>query len=616
MNPVEMNVEGVATLVKSKLNKVAGGYSNDEEGVDIDQEDVLTLKLDDSELIALAKKWAAKYGPYEYKIKLRQQENKKYYEGRQREGTSIASDGRPIAANLIFEAVETFLAAALARNPDPVVYGDNSEPTNTIAGAVKTMLQFHADVLCFRQKLQLLVRKWCVDFLGVLKFGWDAKTNDISVEIRDVKDFIFDPDGYVDTSGHFVGYLGERITVSAKKLVDMFPKHKAYITLMVDGKMGTDATYTEWWNDDYTFCTFEGKVLDKSKNPNFNYNTTKLTPDMNEDMIEMDVIGHNHFAFPQSPYVFLSVFSFGKQPHDETGLIEQNIPNQRRITRRTEQIDYNLQNQNNSTVFSEANFNQETAKQAARAKAQGNPILIPQGGPAQNAIIQLDMKGVDSSFFDELENSKNDLRSVFGTQGITAQQGDEDTTARGMILNQQYDNSRIGGGIGDKLETVAKASFNWLVQLYYVFYDEHHFASVMGQMKAVEFITLDSNAMSNSRLVVSVASDSMKPHDEITEMNQAMSLWSAKAIDIKTLLTRLNFPDPQETAAQAWLYQTNPQMYGMLNFPELTQQIQQLMAAQAPPPQPGAGVPVPGSPPPSTAGVPASPALSQVPLPK
>lgn len=602
------------------------------EGVDSELEDAFTLKLTDEELLELAQLWTNKYLPYEGKISKRQKAMETYYLGRQAEGSSEATNGQPISANLLFEAVETFLPAALAKNPEPVVWSDNSQQGNSVAGMVKTMLQFHADTLVLRRKLAQGVRNWTVDLLGVWKHGWDETVNDISLEVKDAKNFIFDPDGYIDAYGDYVGYLGERVKVTADKLIKLFPKHKAYITVKCNGKLGTDVTYTEWWNDDYCFYTFEDIVLDKNKNPNFNYPTK--VPDVNAlgqivvdeegNPVMTEQKGNNHFAIPKKPYTFLSVFSFGNHPHDETGLIEQNIPNQRRISRRTEQIDYNLTRQNNSDVFSENNFNQETAKQAAKAMALGHPVLVPAGGPIVDAIHKFNAQGIDSSFFNELENSKNDLRSIFGTQGITAQQQDEDQTARGMILNNQYDNSRIGGGIGDAIEQVAKNIFNYQVQLYKVFYDTPHFASIMGQMKATEYIELTSSDMT-AHLVVSVAPDSMKPHDEVTEMNQALSLWEAKALDIKTLLTKLNFPDPQNTAAQVWLYQTNTQLYGELNFPELTQKIQQLMMMQQPqpmgaPPQGGLGEgPVPeaqSEPSPPLSVPPAGSSLSEVPLPK
>lgn len=577
-DPVSLNVKGVQDLVGSKTNKVGTGVAGTQEG-EGEKIDEFTLKLDDEELIALAQEWTAKYGAYEGKIKPRQEANKTYYLGKQKMGSPNDVDDIPISSNLLFEAEETFLPAALAKNPEPVVYADNTEEGNKVSTDVKTMLQYHADVLVLRRKLALTVRHWSIYFIGILKHGWDEELNDIKTEVRNPKNFIFNPEASVDAYGDMDGYVGERITVSARKLITMFPKHSAYITIMVDGKLGTDCTYTEWWNDDYCFYTYKDKVLDKHKNPNFNYAKKEMQTDEFGLTSEVEVKGKNHFGKPKKPYTFLTVFTLGEQPHDITGLIEQNIPNQNRVSRRTMQIDHNLSRANNSDVFSANNFNEQTAKQAAGALAKGNPVIVPAGAPISEAIHRLQGQGVDASFFNELEQSKQDLRSIFGTEGISSQPQNEDTTARGMILNQQFDNSRIGGGIGDALAQVADNVFNYWVQLYYVFYTEEHYAAVMGKMKSVEYVTFSSQNL-DRRLVISVAPDSMRSKDEISQMNQAMELYQAGALDPKTLLTMLNIPNPEEAAEMAVLWKIDPQTYMMLNFPEVAQQVAQVQQAQ------------------------------------
>lgn len=616
LDPISLNISGVQQLVGSKLNKINSGASTQIEGKVGEEIDVFELKMSDDDLKILANAWTAKYRLYEGNLKPRQNANKTFYLGRQKEGGPNVV-GEPISSNLLFEAEETFLPAALSKNPEPVVWSDNTAEGTKLSNAVKTMLQYHADTLVLRRKLTLVTRHWSIYFIGIMKHGWDDVIKDIKSEVRDPRNFIFDPDGFVDCYGDYEGYLGERITVTADKLAILFPKHKDYITIIVDGKMGTSVTYTEWWTDDYCFYTFNEIVLDKSKNPHFNLDTTKSVKDLDGIDTDQTTKGKNHFARPKKPYTFLSVFSLGEQPHDITGLIEQNIPNQRRITRRTEQLDYNLSRANNSDIFSQTNFTEETAKQAATAMAKGNPILVPSGGPINEAVHRLAAPNIGGEFFKELEVSKTDLRSIFGTQGISSQQPNENTTARGMILNEQFDNTRIGGGIGDALEQVADNIFNWWVQLYYVYYDEEHDARILGQMKAVEYVTLQSSDFIG-RVVVSVSPDSMKPKDEVSEANQAISLFESEAIDPKTLLTVLNFPDPQNTAAQGALWKTNPQAYMALNFPELMQKLQavqqQGQQGGAPPQQGAPAQPTGGTPTPSLAATPASPALQQVPL--
>lgn len=587
LDPFAMNIRGVTDLVESDTNKTPSGVGDGPEGADGDRYGTLTLKMSDEELLKLRDEWEKRYAPYEAKIKAIQERNLESYLGKRKDGQWLVSEGEPIAANLQFEAEETFLSAALAKNPEPVVYADNTPEGEVIAKSVRTMLQFHADQLVFRRKLAFMVRQWSVYHLGVLKHGWNSRINDITIENRKIQNFIFDPNGYVDAYGDFIGYLGERINITAEKLIELHPEHKLYITEMVAGWLGTEVTYTEWWSadDTYTFTTFKEKVLDKHKNQFYKYPEQAIDPVTGQP--DVDLSGepvmnepHNHFAFPKKPYTFLSVFSLQEQPHDITGLVEQNIPNQNRIKRRTEQIDYNTSAANNSYAFSEDNFNQETAKQAAEARRKGNPILVPSGGPIDRAIYPLPGQDLPSSVFNELEISKNDLRQSWGIQGITSQQPDEDLTARGQILNQQNDTSRIGGGIGDAIEQVADSCFNWMVQLYSVFYDDQHFAAIMGNAKAIEYVTL-SNADLNRQLIVSVSPDSMRPRDEITEINMAQALFDKGAIGPKTLLKMLSFPNPDEAAADGVLYKLDPMAYMQLNFPEFAQQLQASQQQQA-----------------------------------
>lgn len=635
MDPFAQNIAGVADLIGSDTNKVSSGSGSPFEGPTGDRYDALKIDSPDEDLLKLRDDFEKRYAPYEGKLKPRVERIRNSYMGKRAAGQYLTDNDLPIAANLQFEAEETFLAAALAKNPEPVVYCDNTPEGNAVATAVKTMLQFHADQLVLRRKLTLMVRQWSMDLLGVLKPGWNGKINDVAIDNRKVRDYVFDPDGYVDAYGDFSSWYGERIKVTAENLIDDFPHSKTYIMLTVEGRLGTEVTYTEWWPDDeYCFITYKEIVLDKFKNPYFNY-ATPINDPVNGGPAIDPITGEpqmtkprNHFAHPKKPGIFLSVFSLQEHPHDVTSLVEQNMPNQNRITRRTEQIDGNLSSSNNGYVYSEDNFNQETAKQASNARRKGNPILIPSGGPIDKAIMPMPAQDLPAGFFNELEISKNDLRTSWGVQGITAEPQDEDQTARGMVLNQSHDTSRIGGGIGDGIEQVSDNAFNWLVQLYCVFYDEQHFAAVMGNAKAVEYVTLSSQDL-DRQLIVSVSPDSMKPKDDITNLNLAQALYDKGAIGPKTLLKMVDFPNPDEAAADGALWQTDKMAYIKLNFPEMFAQLmgaqqeqaqmQMANAAQGAAMMPKEGGPAPEAstePEQNIAQDPASAALSQVPLPQ
>lgn len=113
-----------------------------------------------------------------------------------------------------------------------------------------------------------------------------------------------------------------------------------------------------------------------------------------------------------------------------------------------------------------------------------------------------------------------------------------------------------------------------------MFYDEEHFAAIVGNAKAVEYVTL-SNANLDRQLIVSVSPDSMRPRDEITEINMAQALFDKGAIGPKTLLKMLSFPNPDEAAADGVLYKIDPMAYMQLNFPDFAQQMQAAQQQQA-----------------------------------
>jgi hypothetical protein len=586
-DPFQLSIDGVTDLVESDTNKTRTKGSFAPEGKAGEEIDILDLPMSDEKLLKLRNDWESAYAPYESKVAIPiRQRNLRSYLGRNAQG-EVPGDDEIVAANLQFESEETFLPAATAQDPAPFCFAANDQQGNKLAETVQTMLQFHVQQLNLRRKIAVMVRQWSINHLGVLKVGWNEEIKDVAIDNRRIQDFIFDPEGFVDVYGDFSSWLGERIYVTAEKLTELFPKKTADIILEVDGKMGTRVCYTEWWNDDFTFCTFKRILLDKSKNPYFNYEE-KSEPDPLTGQTQPPK--RNHFAMPKKPYIFLSVFSLQERPHDITGLIEQSIPDQRKLTKRVEQIDNNVSQSNNGLLFSEDNFNQETGKQAydALTKKGHGGVLVPsseKGSGAQGAVVRLDAPAFPDSAFKEVEMTENHIRSRWGTQGIASQESKPDETARGMTLNQQRDTSRIGGGIGDIIEqSVAKPACDWLVQIYHVDYDEKHFGAVLGSGAATQYVELQASDI-DQQLIVGITANSMQPKDQISEGNQAMSLYSAGAIGPKTLLETLNFADPDDAAEDGVLWKYSEaadggMSYITLNYPQLAAKLQQMQQQQ------------------------------------
>lgn len=560
----DQNILGATSLVNDDTNKVSDSHEL-EEGVDEEPEDILELPMDDEELLALSKEWQQKSDKYYPQIELRQKRNKTYLKGGQKNQTG---DMPVVAKNLLFEATATFVPAALAENPEPVVFSDNTPEGKVASNDLKTMLQYHADTLGLRQKLGVMVWQWGEYFIGCVKHGWKPledpitgqDVGDITTELRRPQNLVLDPEGYVDEFGDFHGWIGDRIEKKAEWFIEKYPKHKEYLTLKVNNKLGTLLTATEWWTDDYCFTTFQDVVLDKHKNEFFNYDPERP----------------NHFAAPKKPFTFLSVFSLQEEPYDFTNLIEQNIPNQERITERDDQITKNLASGNNAVAISGLSFSAETAAQAVQTFYDEGFLLVPDGN--MEAVVRIPASPLPAGILEAQQSDMESLRQVYGTSGLIPS-NEPDEAVRNNILDTEHDSSRIGGGVGDRLEITAKNIFNWWTQLYCVFYDEPHYGAVMGNAAAVEYVQLMMQNMQR-KFVVSVAPNSMKPRDESSQLNMAIQRWQEKAIDPISFMQEIDDPDPLESAKKLVMWTVNPMLYLQTFFPEDAPAMAQGMAPQ------------------------------------
>lgn len=566
-------LQGYRSLA-SQTNKVGADYADEnDEGIVSDLLPELSLDMSDDELITLKRDWMRQWEPYGKAILEKQTQNEEYWLGHQ---FNAGNEKKQIVDNLIFESLETFLPIATGSKLDPMVESDNTDEGNEQANLVRKMLSYQTDVLAYNLKLKQTVRYWALYMLGVMKVGWSMKENDITcVSIRPQK-MILDPRATIQECEYDGYYVGEYLEDMAADLVLRFPKKKDFINEKVQHKMGTTVQYIMWTTDDYIFWTLDDEVLSKNKNPHWNYETEQpgQMDEMGQTGEPTKTPGRNHFKSRKKPYIFLSFFNLGKQPHDDTNLISQNIPLQDLINKRLVQMDKNADNANGGLGLSGDSFTEEQAAKAAKAKRNGGSLWVPTGD-VRAAIVELPGTPLPNFVYESLVDYRNELRNVFGTRGSTPQGTMHERTVRGKAQMKQQDSDRIGGGIATMLEEFSDCMLNWFVQLMYVYYDEPHSAVVLGSDKAKEYIQLQSSQLT-AKLLVGVKQGSMLPKDPVAQREEAMQLWAEKAIDPITFFSRLDFPNPKESAKNLFLWLSDP----IQLFPDLAQAHAQAQAQQ------------------------------------
>jgi hypothetical protein len=594
-----------------------GANRNKVDESDIQQEGVvssefpeLKLKMEDEELIELKNVWLKNWLNYSAPYKERIKTVKNYWLGKHY--NSYAIDERPLADNLIFEALETFLPIATKDNPDATVEADGGMKGRLIAKKVRSTLIYLADILNVKQIIKKTARHWAINFIGCVKVGFSTRENDITAKVIPPAKLILDPKGTV-VNGFFTGkYIGEYRTDSLSVLKKKFPKSKEYLDSMMGGDDDIEISYIEWWTDDFTFWTLNDEVLDKTKNPHFNYPSDKVSIDeMGMERSQKDVPGQNHFNRPRMPYVFLSVFNLDNGPLDDTSLIEQNLSLQDLINKRLVQMDKNADGTNGGTVVSGDHFTKEEASKVGEALRRGLTVYVP-SGDVQRAFKREMGMPLPQFVYQSLVDYRNELRNIFGVRGSSLQGMQSEDTVRGKMISKGQDQDRIGGGVSSFIEAMVDALYNQFVQLMYVYYDEAHLSAVLGNETEQEFVSL-SSAELTEKLVISVRPGSLIPRDTASQRAEAIQLWQLGALDPITLFTELEYPNAKEMAKNLYLWKANPAML----FPDV--QLPLPMGPEGiPSPVPQRGEPGEGRQlePEQTSGSNMNQSLKSIPLPK
>ena len=529
----------------------------------------LTLDLSNDEIGKLTDKWEREWKESTVKTEWEKHgdENEKYWLGKHFDLPELAYDpnksDRPNVDNAIFEALETWLPQVTRRNPEPLVelhssaydeQGNAPEAYFKYVQKVKNRLGDLADDNVLRLKLKTTGRHWAIRLLGALKFGWDLDRDIPMVVALRPQKLILDPKGTIDEGGRYTGkFVGEYRTLSASRILDTIGDEKKApdaikkIKELVKDDLGTDVQFIEWWTKEYMCWTLDKTVLLKSKNLHWNYDRTENAEQVdtygNATAALQEVKGINHFSSPEIPYRLLSIFNLGEQPVDKTSLIGQNLANQDRINKRNKQIDKNADSMNSGMVVSlvRSGLTATQAKGVTAALARGGSVVIPDGAP-RDAVDRYPAPGLPPDLYNDLLDSRNRLRDIFGTRGSSGGGLESERTVRGKILSRTLDTDRIGGGISEYLEQMADGAYNWFVQLLYVY--DTGFQFVQGATPP--------------KITISIKEGSLLPKDTLTLANQALELASINKISTIDLYKRLEFPNPEEMAANLWLETNAP----------------------------------------------------------
>ena len=561
---------------------------NDRDEQVIDETPVLSLPIDDNDLLSVMRDKIEASEKYYKSKKLEQKrkQNEEFYLGDQMDEESMYDYQKPAYKNnMIWEDLERQCTTASNKLPDIICTGLDRDGVKSLQDELERRITNDAGKRVIKDGL----RQRAINYLAAVKFRWDSnkgEKGDFVYELCDIKSMLIDHTAKIPQDGFTadnMDFIGEWIEEPLSLVFTKFPDKKSELMQIFNYKQMTAKRYATkikylefwftWYSPDGTIMEgvawrYKNLILGKNKNPNWDYDgydhpflkpADKIHPEKVET--ETKHVYNNFFERPRKPYIFFSFRNLGKDPMDDTTAVEQSIPMQKIVNKRGRQIteiaDATVPKQvfgNGITKEDAANvthdpseslwFNTEDVSKAygSIAGSPPSPMLLED----LNASTQV----IDSKFATH-QASKGELNAVH-MSGLARQ------------LMMQGDITMADSIVMTVVNRVILEMAMWAVQMMKVYYDEDHYSRTMGDDgQMVEKII--NNGMITDGVLVHIKANTT---DQASKKQDAQDLFKAQAIDPLTLYEDMDVSNPKERVKRllAWLKGQGPQGDGFATY--------------------------------------------------
>lgn len=463
--------------------------------------------------------------------------NKKYYLGQQLD----IEDGVDVVDNRIFLSLETIVPIATSSTPVPNVlpFQNEIEVIEKAKSWEKILMNIYNRKRMMQKRMERAVRHLSLAKFAVLKYLYDPETEEITTRIIHPDRCVFDNNRDVDDD---LDWFGERITTTAEDLVKRFAKDdkelKKKIEQLVDKKMSSTLTYTEWWTPDVYAAKIGDIILRKAKNPNWNYKNPKK----------------NFFKKRKVPYIIVNLFDLGESIAGSTALIEQSKALQDNINKRKTQIQRNADLVNGKAMCSGASGIKKSEFEGIDWSDPRTGIYFKDGdmgdikresGQPLPQFVQIDM-----------DDSRAEIDNIMGTHSTTRGEREGRETAKGRVLLRESDTGRIDV-IGRRLEEAIQQLFEGWTQLVSVYFGKKRLVTILNEDKTREFLEYDGGIVDGIK-EIEVIPGSLIPMDKASRQERSLVLANAQMIDPISLYREFGMKNPEQMAKNLYLWQNDP----------------------------------------------------------
>ena len=474
------------------------------------------------------------------------EENLEYYHGNQTELHEIKGrkDSKAVE-NRQFMAVETMIPIATSRLPDIEVYpGDtDDEVAQMTATDLQDILNYQNERTGLQADAERFLRDMLLKRYGVWKKVWDKESDDVARIVIDPRRIRVPRFG---RSVDELAFLIEDVEMSYNKIKSEFgeaiaEKVRAEKVEHSEFKYRL-ATFTvkEVWTNEFVVRRAGSIIISKERNPLYDFD--------NKDK--------NHFLHAKKPYIIKSLFETEESIIGDTDYIQVTKNIQDNINKRKRQIEDVVSKTANPILMIDSNAMSE--EQVANITNEAGFIFYGDGA-ADGTKIRFENPGaLPNDVFLDLEGSRSAFDNIWGIHSTTRGERQGKETLGGRQLLRQADLGRIDA-VARQLERAVDEDAEWNVQLMKMFYNEKRVFTILGE-DGVRFIK-DFTGEKIGKIRMRVTPGSTLPKDEITQRQEAIELWTQKALGVRTLYKRLKMSNLND-AVQDYIETQSGQIFG------------------------------------------------------
>lgn len=593
-------------------------------------------QLKDEQLAKLIEqRWASSDTVWQI-IKSTYEINTKAYENKSAYIDKIPANVAKVLSNRIFPNMEAVINSVIANPPGiNFIPGRKGEESQNLAREMEGFFRKKYRDIGVKETMRMALRNLYFSRLLVIKPFWNAKINDFDARSIDPRDIRVGKFSRKEEESEFAieevkDNLCSLITRFPKKTKEILEKsgfneeeiNDAYI-------MNPEVKYKECWIGDYVIFKYDNIILDKIRNPYWDWDGILITDEEEQQInesygedrralftqikldqqnrqiatlpspeVETDAPqtvegeippneGHsepqtykaynfNYFNQPRKPYIYATILNNENSPIGRTDFITLALPLQLSIDSRKQDIGKNCELVNGIIkVDSEVMGKADAQSLAFEAKG------IIWGKGVVQGVARETGTPLPQMVFDDMLDSRSEIDNIMAASSAFRGEREGQETKAGRLALIQQSFLRLNELV-QVVDFVSGELFAWFYQLSKTRYTEYHYAKWIGKEDAVKTTTLIQDDFETGSEIQVIPGKTL-PVDSEFRFERAQKDMEQGIISPIDYMEEAGYTNPKDLAKNSQIYKLNPNIAVGITPEEMQELVPEAPKEEKPP---------------------------------